>query len=269
MTDVSADSRVYRRLLGIGLWRRLTVTSGFQRLSVAMAPIALVLAHSATGSFSVGALMASAYTFADGFASPLSGRLMDRIELRRGVSLEMGAARLPPMALAGLAAIRAPGAALIVVSALAGVAPAGVMGGLRAYLQRIVPADLRERAFALMPPCWSLSGCARPPWSLPSGSSALPSRHRADGAGGVRRARQRAPARPATAVGGGLGGRGVAESEGAADRLRQRRHGLRRGHNQRRARAKVKRLLGDPIVRLALRFGESEQSDIMKVQSLR
>lgn len=150
MTDVSADSRVYRRLLGIGLWRRLTVTSGFQRLSVAMAPIALVLAgHSATGSFSVGALMASAYTFADGFASPLSGRLMDRIELRRGVSLEMGAAGLLLMALAGLAAIRAPGPALIVMSAVAGVAPAGVMGGLRAYLQRIVPADLRERAFAL------------------------------------------------------------------------------------------------------------------------
>lgn len=150
MTETRTDSRAYRRLLGNRLWRRLTLTSGFQRLSVAMAPIALVLAgHSATGSFRVGALMASAYTFADGFASPLSGRLMDRVELRRGVSVEMGAAGVLLMALAGLAAIRSPGPALIVVSGLAGVVPAGVMGGLRAYLQRTIPADVRERAFAL------------------------------------------------------------------------------------------------------------------------
>src|ERR1019366_6028526 len=107
-------------------WRRFTLTAGFQRLSVAMAPLALVLAgHGSVGSFRVGALMASAYTFADGIASPWSGRLMDRVELRRGVSVQLGAAAV------GLAA------------------PAGVMGGLQAYLQRIVPDDLRERAFAL------------------------------------------------------------------------------------------------------------------------
>jgi MFS family permease len=150
MPETLADSEPYRRLLGNRLWRRLTLTSGFQRLSVAMAPIALVLAgHATTGSFQVGALMASAYTFADGFSSPLLGRLMDRVELRRGVSVEMGAAGVLLVVLAGLAAIRSPGPVLIVTSGLAGVVPAGVMGGLRAYLQRIVPADARERAFAL------------------------------------------------------------------------------------------------------------------------
>ena len=93
--------------------------------------------------------MASAYTFADGIASPWSGRLIDRVELRRGVSVELGAAAVILAALAGLIAARAPALVLIVLSGLAGAAPAGVMGGLRAYLQRIVPDDLRERAFAL------------------------------------------------------------------------------------------------------------------------
>jgi MFS family permease len=148
--DQPAEHGAYRQLLASATWRRFTLTAGFQRLSVAMAPLALVLAgHGAMGSFRVGALMASAYTFADGIASPWSGRLIDRVELRRGVSVELGAAALILAALAGLTAGRAPAPVLIVLSGLAGAAPAGVMGGLRAYLQRIVPADLRDRAFAL------------------------------------------------------------------------------------------------------------------------
>ena len=150
VTGRPAGQGAYRRLLASAAWRRFTVTAGFQRLSVAMAPLALVLAgHGAVGSFRVGALMASAYTFADGIASPWSGRLMDRVELRRGVSIELAAAAVILAALAGLTAARAPALVLIALSGLAGAAPAGVMGALRAYLQRIVPADLRDRAFAL------------------------------------------------------------------------------------------------------------------------
>jgi MFS family permease len=141
---------VYRRLLASAAWRRFTLTAGFQRLSVAMAPIAFVLAaHGAIGSFRVGALMASAYTFADGIASPWLGRFIDRVELRRGLSVELGAAAVILSVLAGLIAERAPALVLIVLSALAGAASSGVMGGLRAYLRHIVPDDLRERAFAL------------------------------------------------------------------------------------------------------------------------
>ena len=150
VTGVPAGGRVYRRLLASAAWRRFTLTAGLQRLSVAMAPLALVLAgHGAVGSFRVGALMASAYTFADGIVSPWSGRLIDRVEFRRGVSVELGVAAIILAALAGLIAGRAPAAVLIVLSGLAGAAPAGVMGGLRAYLQRIVTGELRERAFAL------------------------------------------------------------------------------------------------------------------------
>ncbi len=150
VNDRGARQGEYRRLLHSGAWRRFTLTAGLQRLSVAMAPLALVLAgHGAIGSFRVGALMASAYTFADGTTSPWSGRLIDRVELRRGVSVELGAAAVVLAALAGLAAGRAPGLVLIALSGLAGAAPAGVMGGLRAFLQRITPDDLRDRAFAL------------------------------------------------------------------------------------------------------------------------
>ncbi len=149
-TPVPGRKGAYRSLFANAKWRRYTLTTGFQRVSVAMAPVALVLAgHAAVGSFQTGALMASTYTFADGIASPLSGRLLDRMELRRGVTVELGATTVILLGLAGLAAIRAPALALIVLSGLAGVAPAGVMGGLRAYLQRIVPDDLLERAFAL------------------------------------------------------------------------------------------------------------------------
>lgn len=150
MTNEPTEGRAYRRLVANSGWRRYTLTTAFQRMSVAMAPIALVLAgHAAVGSFRVGALMASSYAFADGIASPLSGRLIDRVELRRGVSVALGAGAAILAALAGLAAVRAPAFVLIVMSALAGAAPSGAMGGLRAYLQRIVPEDLLTRAFAL------------------------------------------------------------------------------------------------------------------------
>jgi MFS family permease len=150
VTDGRPEAGVCRRLMVSAAWRRFALTAGFQRLSVAMAPLALVLAgHGAVGSFRVGALMASAYTFADGIVSPWSGRLMDRVELRRGVSAELAAAAVILAVLAGLIAGRAPALVLITLSGLAGAAPAGVMGGLRAYLQRIVSADLRDRAFAL------------------------------------------------------------------------------------------------------------------------
>jgi len=93
VTAARSEGGPYRRLLTSAAWRRLTLTSGFQRLSVAMAPLALVLAgHGAVGSFRVGALMASAYTLADGITSPWSGRLIDRVELRRGISVELGGA---------------------------------------------------------------------------------------------------------------------------------------------------------------------------------
>ncbi len=148
--EAADKTRTYRRLFAITGFRRFILTTAFQRVSIAMAPVALVLAgHAALGSFRIGALMASTYTFSNGIASPLLGRLIDRVELRRGMSIGLGAATVILLALAGLASSHAPALVLIVLSGLAGAAPAGVMGGMRAYLLRIIPDELRERAFAL------------------------------------------------------------------------------------------------------------------------
>jgi hypothetical protein len=75
--------------------------------------------------------------------------MLDRMELRRGMSLELGVAALMLLGLAGLASSHAPAPALIVLSGLAGAAPAGVLGGMRAYLVRVLPDALAEPAFAL------------------------------------------------------------------------------------------------------------------------
>ncbi|HET9896842.1 MAG TPA: MFS transporter [Streptosporangiaceae bacterium] len=148
--EATAKTGAYRRLFATAGFRKFILTTAFQRVSIAMAPVALVLAgHAALGSFRIGALMASAYTFANAIASPLLGRLIDRMELRRAMSVQLSVAIVSLLVLAGLASSHAPALALITLSGLAGAAPAGVLGGMRAYLLRIIPGDLRERAFAL------------------------------------------------------------------------------------------------------------------------
>lgn len=148
--EPATKARAYRQLFAVAGFRRFILNTAFARVSVAMAPLALVLAgHAAVGSFRAGALMASMYTFADGLFAPLLGRMIDRVELRRGMSIELGVATLLLLALAGLAGSHAPALVLIVMSGLAGAAPAGVLGGMRAYLVRILPGGLAEPAFAL------------------------------------------------------------------------------------------------------------------------
>ncbi len=148
--EAGTKTRAYRRLFAMAGFRQFILTTAFQRVSIAMAPVALVLAgHAAAGSFRTGALMASTYTFANGIASPVLGRLIDRVELRRGMSIELCVTTLLLLALTGLASSHAPALSLIALSGLAGAAPAGVMGGMRAYLLRLIPDELQERAFAL------------------------------------------------------------------------------------------------------------------------
>src|SRR5262249_28809299 len=115
-----AGGGIFRQLVADMAWRRLTVTTGFLRIAVAMAAVALVLAgHAATGSFRTGALMASCYVFASGIAAPVSGRIIDRFELRKGVSAELAAGALILLVLAGLAAEKFPAVTLVVASTLA------------------------------------------------------------------------------------------------------------------------------------------------------
>ncbi len=146
-----APTPTYGMLFALGAWRRWTAASAGSRLPIAMAPLTLVyIGHAATGSFGVGSVMASAFSFAEAFSAPGSGRLLSRsADLRRGLALSLGAGAVLMIALAVASQLRLSAGVLIVLSAGCGGVPAAAQGGLRAMLQRLVPESLREKAFAL------------------------------------------------------------------------------------------------------------------------
>jgi len=157
---MTTDSRVaadeapptYRMLLADGVWRRWTLAVAGTRLPIAMAPLALVyIGHVATGSYGVGSVMASAYSFAEAFSAPGTARLLSRSgrDLRRGVALVLGVGALFMLALALFSQLKAPAVLLVVLAALSGGIPSSAQGGMRAMLQQLVPERLREKAFAL------------------------------------------------------------------------------------------------------------------------
>lgn len=149
----SADDRAspYRDLVRRSAWRRWTAASASCRLPIAMAPLALVLVgRGATGSFATGALMASAYTFAEALSALAAGRLVARFaDLRRGLSASLAGAVVVLLGLGAAALLSWPAAALIALSATAGALPSAAPGGLRAMLERLVAPELRQVAFAL------------------------------------------------------------------------------------------------------------------------
>lgn len=150
--DAGGDARAssYRGLIVLPQWRRWTCAAGASRLPVAMAPLALVfLGHAATGSFSTGSIMASAFTFSEALAAPACGRFISRRpDLRTGVVMSLAAAALLLLILGIGGQADVPAAGLITLSAAAGAIPAGVLGSLRAMLARLVPGQLQETAYA-------------------------------------------------------------------------------------------------------------------------
>lgn len=140
----------YRALWALPQWRRWTVASGLARMPVAMAPLALVLAgREATGSYASGAVLASFHALGEAVGAPLRGRAIDRSEvpasLVRALWVEAGCFAVLALGIAG----RAPLWSLLAVALVAGVIPAGVPGGLRSLLPRVVPERMSETAFAV------------------------------------------------------------------------------------------------------------------------
>jgi MFS family permease len=139
-----------RALLGEARFRAWALTVSFARLPGAMAAFSLQLAgHAATGSFAKGAWMAAAYALGAAAAAPFRGRRMDGTRLPQGLRRGLHAQALLLCAVAVLAALRAPLPVLLGASLLLGVVPAGVPGGFRALLSRVVPRAHLEPAFAL------------------------------------------------------------------------------------------------------------------------
>ncbi|MFM9368315.1 MFS transporter [Streptomyces sp. Da 82-17] len=129
--------RAYRPILTrpVLTWGAVAVGA---RMPVAMAPLALVLlVRERPGGYTLGALLAAAYVLGEIVGAPLLGMRLDpgRARPQLAAGLAAGAA-----AFAGLGMF--PGAHPAVLAGfafLAGAAPAGAPGGLRALLTSLVP----------------------------------------------------------------------------------------------------------------------------------
>ena len=130
-------------------WRRWTITTALARLTIAMAPLALVLAgRYATGSFADGAVLAGAYAFAESLAAPYFGRRLDRRERRGGLARGLLGSAAGLAALLAAVLLRAPLALLLSAAIVAGVLPSAVQGGLRSFLPELV-GERAGMAYAL------------------------------------------------------------------------------------------------------------------------
>jgi MFS_1 like family len=131
-------------------WRRWVWAAFFARLPGTMAAFVLLLTGRwATGSFTLGAWMASAYAVGAALMAPRSGRRLDRVGLPGGLRQGLHWQGLLVLGLGGAASLRAPEPVLLTASVLLGVMPSGVQGGYRALLASVVPASHRRTAFAL------------------------------------------------------------------------------------------------------------------------
>jgi len=140
----------YGALITNPWWRRWTLATGLSRVSIAAAPLALVIGgHWATGSFADGAVLAGVYSIAEALAAPRQGRRLDLGERRRGLAHALGGGSVGLAAVMGGILMHAPLVVLIAVTVAAAALPAGVQGGLRAYLPELVGPQHAQAAFVL------------------------------------------------------------------------------------------------------------------------
>lgn len=131
-------------------YRRWVLAAFLARLPGTMAAFVLLLTgRQATGSFSLGAWMVSAYAVGAAIAAPWRGRRLDRAGLLGGLRRGLGWQAILVLGLAGAAFLHAPAPVLLGLALVLGVLPSGVQGGFRALLASVAPASQRETAFAL------------------------------------------------------------------------------------------------------------------------
>lgn len=134
------------RTRGMKAWLAVVL---FQRLPVAMAPLAFVyLGEATTGSFAVGAALAGVFALAEAVFAGAMGRRFDRRSPRREMQLVLGAQAIALLVL-GTAAAPLPVGVLVALAAIAGAVAAGAHGGLRALLVRITPPERTQAALSL------------------------------------------------------------------------------------------------------------------------
>jgi hypothetical protein len=133
--------RRYLELLrqpGVLRWSIVRVLTRFPILA---APISFILlSKTQLGTYGPGAWMSAADVIVEGIVAPLLGRRLDRYPMRREVQVALAVNALSLLAIA--AGIRhLPVLALAALAGLAGGSIAGLIGGLRSQLTRMLPAD--------------------------------------------------------------------------------------------------------------------------------
>ena len=141
----------YRSVLSVGGVPRLFASALLGRLPQGMSSLAiLLLVRAATHSYAAAGLAVGAYALASAFFSPVQGRLIDRVGRSRVlVPVAIGQAGVLTL-LVLIAHWRAGGAALVLLSALAGAMMPSIAPTVRALLREVIhePAT-RESAYAL------------------------------------------------------------------------------------------------------------------------
>jgi hypothetical protein len=135
------------RTPGMRAWTLVVV---FQRLPIAMSPLALVyLGHVAGSSYAVGALLAAVFAAAEAVTAGPMGRRFDRRPARPEIRLVLTVQATLLVALAGAALAQAPVWLLLLFSAGAGAVASGAHGGLRALLVRTAQPATHHAALSL------------------------------------------------------------------------------------------------------------------------
>lgn len=119
------------------------------RLPLTMVTIGFVLLGRSLGSYSLGAALASVTVAAEALGGVVMARVIDRMELRRGLQLAIGAYGTLCVLIAAAAWWRVPSVALFVMAALLGVAGSPVFAGFRSLLTAFVPVRQLPAAYAV------------------------------------------------------------------------------------------------------------------------
>ncbi|NMP21267.1 MFS transporter [Sulfobacillus harzensis] len=130
-------------------YRTWSLASILFRLPGFMAPLGFVLIGVTVASRSVGGLMVTAEVGGIAVGAPLLSRWVDRVGARRGVLAFSLALTAMFIALALMAALRAPGWSLISGAGLAGFLSSPRSPGLRALLDDVVPKPALQDALTL------------------------------------------------------------------------------------------------------------------------